>query len=248
MPDVIVPMAIFLVALVYASVGHGGASGYLAVLAVFTTASPAQMSTTALILNLFVAGIAWKTFWQAGHGSGRLIWPLLLGSIPCALLGGGLRVSSQVYDGLLAVALAFAAGRLALSASSSSPPASIRRPRGSLALVAGGVIGLISGLVGVGGGIFLSPLMILCRWADAKQAAAASACFIVLNSAAGLLGRFAAGQLDGGSSLPLAGAALAGGIVGSRLGAGRLPNPALRRVLAGVLMIAVAKRIAPWWS
>ena len=239
---------IFLVALVYASVGHGGASGYLAMLAVFTTASSSQMSTTALILNLFVAGTAWATFWRAGHGSVELIWPFLIGSIPCAVLGGRLRVTAPMYDGLLALALAFAAARLVVSATSPTSSTVMRRPRRAPAMLMGSIIGLISGIVGVGGGIFLSPVMILRRWADAKETAAASACFIFLNSAAGLLGRFSVGSLDAGAVLPLVGAALAGGVVGSRLGAGVLPRPALCRILAGVLMIAIAKRIMPWWS
>ena len=241
-------LMICLVALVYASVGHGGASGYLAVLAACTTIPSAQMSTTALILNVLVAGAAWQAFWRAGHGSLDLLWPFLLGSVPCALLGGSLRVSSRVYDGLLAFTLACAAVRLLLSAGSSSPPTAVRPPRRATALLIGGAIGAVSGIVGVGGGIFLSPLMILRRWADPKQAAAASACFIVLNSAAGLLGRGLVGLLDGRVALPFVGAAVAGGVLGSRLGAGRLSHPALRRILAGVLLIAIAKRVMPWWS
>ncbi len=239
---------VFLVALVYASVGHGGASGYLALLAAFTTASPIEMSTSALILNLLVAGCAWRSFWQAGHGSIQLIRPFLLGSVPFAFLGGWLRVSSPWYEGLLAVVLAFAAGRLALSTLSSSSPIVTHQPHRGLARLVGGAIGLMSGIVGIGGGIVLSPLMILRRWADSKQTAAASACFIVVNSLAGLLGRSLAGRLDVGSSLAFVGPALVGGVVGSRLGAGVLPGPALRRLLAGVLLIAMAKQVVPWWN
>ena len=239
---------VFLIATVYAAVGHGGASGYLALLAFFTTASSAQMSTTALILNLFVAGTAWRTFWRAGHGSVQLIRPFLVGSIPCAIVGGWLRVASPIYEGLLALALAFAAGRLILSTDVVPTPLVTRQPRRSLALLVGCMIGLISGIVGVGGGIFLSPLLILCRWADAKHTAAASACFITLNSVAGLLGRLTSGQLDGGLTLALVAPALVGGVVGSRLGAGVLPNLTLCRILAGVLMMAIVKRIMPWWS
>ncbi|MBI4354709.1 MAG: sulfite exporter TauE/SafE family protein [Candidatus Omnitrophica bacterium] len=232
-----------LIAMVYAAVGHGGASGYLALLAAFTTASPIEMSTSALILNLFVAGCAWRSFWQAGHGSIQLIRPFLLGSVPFALLGGWLRVSSPLYEGLLAVVLAFAAGRLALLTRPSSSPIVTHQPHRGLARLVGGAIGLMSGIVGVGGGIVLSPLMILCRWADAKHTASASACFIVANSLAGLLGRSLAGQLDVGSSLAFIGPALVGGVVGSRLGAGVLPRPALCRTLAAVLMMAALKGV-----
>jgi hypothetical protein len=207
-----------------------------------------EMSTSALILNLFVAGCAWKMFWDTGHGSVKLIRPFLLGSVPFALLGGWLRVSSPLYEGLLAVVLAFAAGRLALSTLPSSSPIVTRQPHRWLARLVGGAIGLMSGIVGVGGGIFLGPLMIVCRWADAKQTAAASACFIVVNSLAGLIGRSLAGQLDVGSSLAFVGPALLGGFVGSRFGAGVLPRPALCRLLAGVLLIAIAKQVMPWWN
>ena len=126
---------------------------------------------------------------------------------------------------------------------SASTPEVVRQPRHTLALLVGGAIGLISGIVGVGGGIFLSPLMIVCRWADAKQTAAVSACFIVLNSVAGLLGRVTAGPLDGTLALGVIVPALAGGLLGSRLGAGVLPKPALCRMLAGVLMIAITTSV-----
>jgi len=249
-------LLVFLVATLYGSVGHGGASGYLAVLALLGYA-PAMMSTSALLLNLVVAGTAWLTFWRAGYGSWRLIWPFLATSVPCALLGGWLDVSAQIYHRLLAVALLFAAGRLCLSAfqmaqaepkRSVAPPArrdtsSAARmvPPRSVALPVGAGIGLISGIVGVGGGIFLSPLMVLCRWASAKQTAAASACFIVVNSAAGLAGRVAAGHVAVDGLAPLIGAAFAGGWLGSRLGAGYFSNPVLCRILAGVLMVAAVK-------
>ena len=231
---------VFLVAILYASVGYGGASGYLAAMSLFAFPR-AQMSTTALLLNFVVAGMAWAAFWKVGHGSRRLIQPFLITSIPFALLGGWMKVSSHAYHWLLAIALGTAAIRLCLPAVASSSTAVRGAPPAPVAWGVGSVIGLVSGIVGVGGGIFLSPIMILCRWADAKQTAAASACFIVINSASGLLGRLASGSFETGPLLPLIGAAAAGGWIGSVLGANRLPNPALCRVLAGVLSVAVVK-------
>jgi len=199
------------------------------------------MSTSALLFNLVVAGTAWLTFWRTGHGSWRLIWPFLATSVPCALIGGWLDVSSQTYHRLFAVALLFAAVRLCLSASRIAQAESHVSPRFAVALPVGAGIGLISGIVGVGGGIFLSPLMVFCRWASARQTAAASACFIVMNSAAGLAGRMAAGYLEVDGLMPLVAAAFAGGWLGSRLGAGYLSNPVLCRILAGVLAVAAMK-------
>jgi len=228
---------IFLVAMLYASVGHGGASGYLAVLAL-AGYEPAQMATSALLLNLLVAGTAGLAFWRAGYGSWRLLWPFLATSVPCALLGGWLDVSSQVYHRLLAVVLCCAAARLALSILPTAQTSAEGGPRVSAALPTGAGIGLLSGIVGVGGGIFLSPLMILCRWASAKQTAAAAACLIVANSAAGLAGRLAAGRVEASGLWPLVGAAFLGGWLGSRMGVERLSHPALCRILAGVLVVA----------
>lgn len=233
-------LLVFLVAVLYASVGHGGASGYLAAVSLFAFPQ-AQMSATALMLNLIVAGMAWAAFWKAGYGSRRLIQPFLVTSIPFAMLGGWMKISTHAYHWLLAAALGAAAIRLCLPAVTSSRAALRGAPPHPISLGVGSVIGLASGIVGVGGGIFLSPIMILCRWADVKQTAAASACFIVINSAAGLLGRLAAGRMDVGPLLPLMAAAAAGGWIGSTLGANRLPHPVLCRVLAGVLSVAVVK-------
>jgi len=228
---------IFLVALIYASVGHGGASGYLAVLALVGCA-PVAVSTSALLLNLLVAGTACVAFWRAGYGSWKLVWPFVVTSVPCALIGGWLDVSFQVYRWLFALVLLFSAVRLCLPVFSTARAVAYAGPQPSVAFLIGAGIGVISGIVGVGGGIFLSPLMVLRRWASAKQTSAASACFIVVNSAAGLAGRFAAGHVELGWLWPLVGAAFAGGWLGSRLGAGSLSNPALCRILAGVLVIA----------
>lgn len=230
---------IFLVALIYASVGHGGASGYLAVMSLAGHYLPAQMSTSALLLNVLVAGTAWLTFWRAGHGSFALLWPFALTSVPAAVLGGWLPVSAPRYRALLAACLLVAAARLCLpNLRSQEHPAA---PPLAVALPVGGCLGAISGIVGVGGGIFLSPLMVLMRWADLKRTAAISAAFIVVNSLAGLAGRLIAGRLLIGSLVPPVVAAFLGGVVGSRLGANHFSGLWLRRLLALVLVVAAGK-------
>jgi uncharacterized membrane protein YfcA len=233
--------SVFLIAVLYSSVGHGGASGYLAVLSLASGALvPAHMATTALTLNVLVAGLAAAAFVRAGHFVGRLTWPFLLASIPAAFLGGLTRVSSHVYGVLLAVSLAIAARRL-LMTSNRRDADTLRPPPTAVALPVGGGIGWLSGVVGVGGGIFLSPLLLLWRWATPKQAAASSACFILANSAAALAGRFARGAIEYGPLWPLLLAAFTGGLVGSRLGANHFSGALLKRLLAVVLLVASLK-------
>lgn len=239
MPETILPL-IFLVALAYASVGHGGASGYLAVLALFGF-SPSAMAPSALALNLLVSATALWAYGRAGFFVPRLFWPFAAASIPMAFVGGLLEVSPRLYSRLLAAALLLAAVRIALQGLHPSEEAAARPPRLGLALPVGAGIGLLSGVVGVGGGIFLSPLLLLARWADAKRAAAASAAFILANSAAGLYGHAGRKGLDLAGLGPLVLAAFLGGLAGSWIGARRLGGPALRFALAGVLAVAAFK-------
>lgn len=234
------PAGIGLVAFIYASVGHGGASGYLAVLALL--GSPwQQMATTALLLNLLVAGLAFLPFWKRGYFSASLTWPFLIGSVPAALLGGWLPVLRPVYQTLLAAVLCFAAWRLWMPMPTVAAVG--QNPKRSVALPIGAGIGLTSGIVGVGGGIFLSPILVLFRWADPKRTAATSALFILFNSLAGLMGRLIAGRLEIGTLLPPMIAASAGGWIGARLGANRLPNSWLCRILGLVLAVAALKLV-----
>ncbi len=235
----LVLLAVFAVALLYASVGHGGASGYLAVLALFGFA-PQSMKASALVLNLLVAAVSFHHFRSAGHFKKSLFWPFAAASIPLAFVGGWIALPARVYAGLLAATLLFAAFRLIVFPSSEAarPP---RRPSLGASLGAGGAIGLLSGLVGVGGGIFLSPIMILLGWADAKETAAVSAAFIWVNSASGLIGQIRSQGLDAASLWPLAVAAAAGGWLGASTGARRVPAAALRRLLGLVLLVAVFK-------
>ncbi|MBI2872156.1 MAG: sulfite exporter TauE/SafE family protein [Chloroflexi bacterium] len=231
---------ILVVAFLYSSVGHGGASGYLAVMSLLlTTLAPRQMSTTALILNLLVAGLAGLAYWRAGHFRARLLLPFLIASIPTAFLGGRLHVPATTYGFVLAGALVFAAVRLSLPSPAST---GARRPVPlGLALLIGAAIGLLSGIVGVGGGIFLSPLLVLFRWADPKQTAASSAGFIWINSVSGLLGRLSAGTFATGPLAIMVAPAFLGGLLGSQLGARRFSGLTIRRTLAIVLVIAAGK-------
>jgi uncharacterized protein len=230
--------AIVAVAVLYSSVGHGGASGYLAVMAL--AAYPKDlMSTTALLLNVGVASIAFYSYASAGHFKWSTVRLFLLGSTPLAFLGGMLAISNGIYYLLLGVALVAAALRMALVfRSDGSDP---RSPHAVTSWLLGAVIGLVSGIVGVGGGIFLSPILILCRWASVKETAAASACFILVNSVAGLAGRAANWPANLERMLPFMAAALAGGLVGSYLGSRKFNGMILCRVLAGVMLIAAWK-------
>jgi uncharacterized membrane protein YfcA len=230
--------AIFAVAALYASVGHGGASGYLAAAAFFGI-PPSEMTQSALTLNLLVSSLSFYAFWKQGHFESGLFWPFAAGSIPFAFLGGSMRLPLKVYALLLAATLAVAAARLLVPLTDDDAR---RRPISiPIALGTGAGIGLLSGLVGVGGGIFLSPLMVLMRWADTKKTAAVSALFIFVNSAAGLAGHGLRAGLDVHGLAPLAAAAFAGGLLGSRVGAGWLQERGLRRALALVLVLAAVK-------
>jgi hypothetical protein len=232
--------AIFVVAVLYSSVGHGGASGYLAVMA-FLAVAPGVTRPTALVLNLFVASIATVQFWRAGHFSWGLFWPFAVTSIPFAFVGGMIKLPTDVYKIVLGLVLLFAAFRLAWSFAQEVPE--VRRPNIWLALAIGAGIGLLSGLVGVGGGIFLTPVLLLMNWSETKTAAGVSALFIFVNSAAGLAGNYSQVSVLPASSLTWIGAAIAGGVIGSLLGAKKFESLMLRRVLAGVLLMAALKLI-----
>ncbi len=230
----------FVIALLYASVGHGGATGYLALLALTMPALPPQeASTTALILNSLVSGLALMQFARAGHFPVRLALPLLLASIPAAFVGGVLTVPAWLFHLLLLMGLAMAALRLALLRLEQG--GAVRPPSFAVAMGIGGAIGLISGIVGIGGGIFLSPLLILLRWATPRDTAGVAAAFVLLNSLAGLLARALTGAIMlGALQIPMV-SAMAGGLLGAYLGAYRLMPTALNRALAMVLLIACIK-------
>jgi len=230
-------------ALLYASVGHGGASAYLAVLAIAAVA-PAEMRPVALQLNVLVSAIATFKFWHAGHFRWPLFWPFAITSIPAAALGGALVLPGVSYRVLVGVVLVYAAGQMWWSARAGEEV----RPRRSLklpvAVAIGAVLGLLSGLTGVGGGIFLSPVLLLLGWAGTRETSAVAAPFILVNSVAGL----APYVLGGGAVLslhlaPLGAAVLLGGWVGAEYGSRRLSNPLIRKLLALVLGGAGAKMV-----
>lgn len=230
---------IFAAGLLYSSVGHAGASGYLAAMALFGLA-PEVMKPTALVLNILVATIAAMQFYQARFFSWSVFWPFAAGSIPFAFIGGALSLPGSIYRQVLGLVLLFAAYRLFhyrhAAACNSDKPMSIH-----MAVLCGAGIGLLSGAIGVGGGIFLSPLLLFMGWAGAKQTAGVSAAFILVNSTAGLLGHMASVEFLPDGIYVLASVAVLGGMIGSYMGSRRLANPALYRLLAVVLVIAGAK-------
>ena len=233
---------IFVVALLYSTVGHAGASGYIAAMALFGMA-PVVMKPTALTLNIIVALIGSVRFYRAGFFSWRTFWPFAVTSIPAAYIGGGLTLPVPVYKSVVGVVLLYSAVRLFWSAGSADSKATSLVPIW-VALIVGAAIGLLSGLTGVGGGIFLSPVLLLMHWARTKETSGVSATFILVNSIAGLLG-----QLPAISNVPhevvyWAPAALIGGWIGTELGTRVLPVSNIRKWLSLVLVLAGLKLIS----
>jgi hypothetical protein len=245
MPDLLIlTVSFFVAAALYASVGHAGGSAYLAVMGLLGVA-PLTMRPTALALNILVATIVTLRFGLAGHVRWSAVVPFVAGSVPAAFIGGSLVLPGELYKPLVGAVLIVAAVQLFRSAraASGAEPA----PRGTIpllpAVAAGAGIGLLAGLTGTGGGIFLTPLVVLAGWAEPRAAAGISAAFILANSIAGLAGNYAAvGALPAELPIWLAAVAL-GGVVGAELGARRLSTLNLRRALAVVLVIAGLKLI-----
>jgi len=231
--------AILVVAFLYSSVGHAGASGYIAVMSLFSLA-PAVIKPTALVLNILVAGIGAWQFWRAGYFSWRLFWPFAVLAIPLAFVGGYINLPTPVFKGLVGVVLLFSAARFFWRPADDSVK---QVPSLPVSLLLGAGMGLLSGLTGTGGGIFLTPLLLIMRWAQAKPAAAVSALFILVNSAAGLLGNFSSTKSFPPFAILFAIAAVAGGTAGSWLGSRRYEPALIKRLLALVLLIAGLKLI-----
>jgi uncharacterized membrane protein YfcA len=231
---------LFAVSVLYSSVGHGGASGYLAIMTLLSVA-PQRAGTTALFLNILVAGLAWWTYGRAGHFSFSLLAWFTLGSIPASLAGGWIRFSDPVLYAFFAVTLGAAALVMLLPRARSGDPAEDRRVAPGIPVAIGAALGFVSGVVGVGGGIFLSPLMALTRWSTMKRIAATSAAFIVVNSVAGLVGRLRSGVGDLTDLVPLGLTVAVGGSIGSWIGARRMTPPALRFALGVVMLVAAGK-------
>jgi len=231
--------AIFVVALLYSSVGHAGASGYIAVMTLFGLGVE-TIRPTALTLNILVAAIGFIQWWRAGYFSWSLFWPFAVLSVPAAFFGGWLHVPADYLKVLIGVVLWFSAWRLLYR---KEDPPDIARPARATAIASGVGIGFLSGLTGTGGGIFLTPLMLFCRWAKVKEAAAVSALFILLNSSSGLAGYVKSGRDLPDFAWPLAVVVALGGLIGSRLGSNYLPARGIAVLLAVVLVIAGTKLV-----
>lgn len=232
-------VAVFFIAFLYSSVGHAGASGYIAVMTLFSLA-PAEIKPTALVLNIIVASIGSWQFWRAGHFSWRLFWPFAVLSFPLAYLGGYLNLPTHIFKVVVGVVLLFSAVHFLMPPRAESEP---RAPSKSASIGIGAFLGLLSGLTGTGGGIFLTPILLLMRWTTTKTAAAVSALFILVNSVSGLLGNFSATKNLPSLALPLGVAVVIGGTMGSYLGSNKLQSSTIKRLLAVVLIIAGLKLI-----
>lgn len=222
----------FAIAALYSVTGHGGGTGYILAMALLGMA-PEEIKPLALALNLVVAGAGTLQFYRAGHFHRGLFLPFIITSAPLAMLGGYLRLPGHMFNILLGATLVVAALRMAVRPVATAGA----RPPLAVAMAAGAAIGLMSGLVGVGGGIFLTPLLLLAGWANPRQAAAVSAPFIFLNSLFGLIGYSASVDTLMLDDFPwLAVAVLAGGMLGAYIGSSKLPMPAITRVLSMVLL------------
>jgi uncharacterized membrane protein YfcA len=237
----IIAVLFFVGASLYASVGHGGASSYLAVMGLFSFA-PNVMKPTALALNILVAAVAAFKFYRAGLFSWSLFWPFAIASIPAAFAGGATTLPGPWYKVLVGVVLLYAAAWMLRSALRPLT-GEFHRPPLWAAVAAGAAIGFLSGLTGVGGGIFLSPLLLYMGWAETRAASGVAAPFILVNSVAGLLGHLSSvAQLP--PNIPIWGAAaVIGGWIGASYGSKNAPAPVLRQLLSVVLIVAGAKLI-----
>lgn len=235
----LLPIGIFIIAFLYSSVGHAGASGYIAVMGLLAV-PPDSIKPAALTLNIIVAVLGFWQFWRAGYFRWELFWPFALFAAPFAFAGGYFSLPARAFQVVVGAVLLFSAARFAAHPPVESP---VNPPRRLAAFVSGAAIGMLSGLTGTGGGIFLTPLIIVKSWAPTKNASAVSALFILLNSVAGLLGHSAGAKPYPPIIYPAATAAFCGGVVGSYLGSRVFSPDIIKRLLAIVLTIAGFKLI-----
>lgn len=231
-------LAIALVAFLYSSVGHAGASGYIAVMTLFGLTSNV-IKPSALVLNIIVASLTSWQFWRAGHFSWKLFAPFAVLSVPLAFLGGYLNLPPSLFKILVGLVLIFSALRFIFETKSEDQET--KPPSNVVAVSVGAGLGLLAGLTATGGGIFLTPILLLKRWAKTKTAAAISALFILVNSVAGLAGNYLKTQDIPFVSLSFAVAALLGGVFGSYLGSRQFSPIMIKRLLSAVLFIAGLK-------
>ena len=231
---------LFVVAMLYSSVGHGGASGYLALMAIYAF-SPEVMKPTALILNLFVSLISFIQFYRGEHFKWKIFLPLAIASIPMAFLGGIITMEASMYKRILGTLLFIPVIRFLFFAN--IPDEELKKSNLALSVLIGSLIGFVSGLIGIGGGIILSPILLLLKWTNQKQTAAISALFIFVNSLSGLAGQLTKGINFSPDMVTYVGVAFAGGLCGAYLGALKFNQNILKNTLALVLMLAGWKLI-----
>lgn len=229
---------LFFVAFLYAAVGHGGASGYLALMALYG-AAPEEMKPTALMLNLFVSLTSFIQYYRGGHFRLKLFLPVALASVPMAFVGGMITVEDRLYKTVLGILLLFPIIRFFFF--KNVPDEQLKPQNLAIALTAGGVVGLLSGMIGIGGGIILSPILLLLKWTNQKQTAAISALFIFVNSVAGLLGQFTQGVVFSSNMVMYVIVAFTGGLLGAYFGSLKFNQNFLKYTLATVLLIASFK-------
>lgn len=231
---------LFFVAFLYAAVGHGGASGYLALMAIYGIA-PEEMKPTALILNLFVSIISFTHYYRGDYFKYKIFIPMAAASIPLAFIGGMITVEENIYKRILGVLLLFPILRFFFFKNVEDNE--LKSHKVSIAIFIGGIVGLLSGMIGIGGGIILSPILLLLHWTNQKQTAAISAAFIFVNSVAGLGGMLTQGISFTKDMVLYVIVAFIGGFFGAYLGAKRFNHNVLKYVLATVLLLASYKLI-----
>jgi uncharacterized membrane protein YfcA len=231
-------LLLFLVAFMYSSVGHGGASGYLALMALFSIA-PEVMKPTALLLNLFVSLTSFIQYYRGKHFRWKIFWPFAIASIPAAYVGGLVTVDSDIYKKILGILLLVPIIRFLFFANIKVEH--LRRSNPYLSVFIGAAIGFLSGLIGIGGGIILSPVLLLLKWTDMKQTAAISALFIFVNSFSGLAGQLRKGINFSPDMYAYVIVAFVGGVCGAYFGSLKLNQVILKYLLALVLIVAAYK-------
>lgn len=239
--DFVLYLSIFLIALLYSSVGHGGATGYLAIMSIWGI-KPVVMATTALVLNCLTAGISCFAYARRGYLSLKLSLPFVIVSIPFAFLGARANLSDRQFTYLLGIVLLASAVKLWFYKKGElTEDKFVKSPNILVTALVGGGLGFLAGAIGIGGGVFLSPMIILMGWADPKTTSGCAALFIVCNSIAGLVARQFDGKLSFGEMLPFLLFALVGALVGSIYGSNYSSSLKLMRLISFVLMLAVVK-------
>jgi hypothetical protein len=235
--EIVFYILLFLLAILFSSVGHGGASGYLALMALYSFPSE-SMRSNALLLNILVSLISFIHFYRKGYFNWNLFWPFIVLSIPAAYIGGTMTLEGSLYKKILAMLLIVAALRMVLKNNSIDE---IRKQNKIIAILTGGLIGFVSGVIGIGGGIILSPLVLLFKWADIKTTAALSSLFILVNSVSGVAGIATNGLHASSDIILMLAITIVAAFIGSYLGTKKLNTYTLNNILAGVLIIAAIK-------